>query len=191
MNVQETVSSARSFSSLLTIAERAEPHFSFWGCRYVSVSGYEGTLDINALAARTMELLHQFNHAFSPAEHTAGKRLAERIDRIYDDHQRQVAQADFFTRVLDVLRILPCGLFNYLVYGDRGVLYKWRGQEQHNDSFDYYTLAQFQNAFHMSPEEAERRGLVWSCRPCTTIPGWTGPPDIWFAREHLSSPLMR
>jgi hypothetical protein len=186
MDIQAAVSSARSFSELRLIAERAQPHFSFWGSRYVTVSGYEGILDIDALASRTMELLDQFNFEFSLAEHNAGKRLAARIDRIYDEHLEQVNQADCFTRVLDVLRNFPCALFNYLMYGDRGVIFRWRGQEQYNDSFDCYSRTQFQNAFHMSPEEAERRDLVESC---ATIPGWVGPPDIWVVKEHLSSPL--
>ncbi len=188
MSVQTVVSRASSFSELLPIAERAEPHFSFWGSRYVSVSGYEGTLDIDALAARTMELRRQLNFGFSLAEHTAGKRLAERIDRIYDDHQWQVSQANCFTRVLDFLRGFPCALFNYLAYKDRGVIIRWRGQEQRNNSFDYYTRAQFQDAFHMSPEEAERRNYVQSC---TNIAGWTGPPDIWLVKEYSSLYLVR
>ena len=187
MNVQETVSSARSFSSLLTIAERAEPHFSIWGSRYISVSGYEGTLDVDALAARTMELLNQLNYGFSLAEHTAGKRLEERIDRIYDDHKRQVAQANVVTRILDFLREFPCALFNYLVYGDKGVLWKWRGQEQRSQSFDFYTRAQFQDAFHMSPEEAERRGYI-----ARHIPSREGGfPERWSVEYQIHPHLVR
>jgi hypothetical protein len=181
MDIQAAVSSARSFSELRLIAERAEPHFSFWGSRYVTASGYEGTLDIDALASRTMELLDQFNFEFSLAEHNAGKRLAARIDRIYDEHNDQVDQADCFTRVLDVLRNFPCAFFNFLIYGDRGVVVRWRGHSDSNHSFDYYTRMQFQNAFHMSPEEAESRGFIGGRRS-----GWAGgPPDRWKADEQI------
>jgi hypothetical protein len=187
MNLQAVVSNASSFSELLPIAERAEPHLSFWGSRYITVAGYEGSIDIDDLASHTLQLLSQFRFEFSLAEHEAGKRLAARIDTIYYEHHRQVDESHCFTRILLALRTWPCAIFNYLAYGDRGMLMKWRGQEQSNDLFNYYTRAQFQEAFGMSPEEAERRDYIWDCRP-----GWEGgPPPRWAVRDHLFSHLRR
>jgi hypothetical protein len=185
MNLQAVVSNARSFSELLPIAQRAEPHLSFWGSCYITVAGYEGSIDIDGLASRTLQLMRQFNHDFSIREHTAGKRLAARIDRIYDKHIEQIEDAHCFTRILFALWNWPCAIFNYLVYKDRGVLMNWRGQEQSNHYFNYYSRTQFQSAFHMSPEEAERRGYVESC---TTWPYWAGPPDIWHLKRRPPSP---
>lgn len=181
MNIKMAVSRACSFSELMTIAEHAEARFSFWGTRYVCSTGYEGTLSIDAFAARTLELVKQFNYEFSLTEHASGRRLAKKIDVLYDKNDEQVSQAACFSRILHVLRVLPCAIFYYLIYGDRGIGWQWRGQHHSNTIFEYYTRAQFQDAFGMSPEEATRRRLVKSS--CEGSVG--GPPARWSVEEHL------
>jgi hypothetical protein len=183
MHIQTVVSRSSSFSELLSIAECAEAKFSFWGSRYVCVSGYEGEIDVNALASRTMELLKELNYEFSLTEHRFGRRLAARIDKLYDDQSRLVSQANWFSQFLDTLRILPCGIFNYFIYGNQGVYSRWRGQDDTNDTFTYYTRTQFQSAFRMSPEEAQRRDFIFD-----HLHGRAdGPPDRWSVKGYLLS----
>lgn len=157
MNIHTALSGARSFSELLPIADHAEAKLSSWGERYICVAGFSGTLHIDALASRTMELLRQLNYEFSESEREPGKHLAKKIDKLYEDSFRQAEEANPFTRAFNILREIISGLFNYFS-STHSIWFQWhQGSFQHNVDFYFYTQMQLQTVFGISPEEAERR----------------------------------
>jgi hypothetical protein len=162
MYIERAVSDTQSFSGLLPIAEQAEARLSFWGYQYVYVNGYEGTLHIDALASRVLELLREVDYEFSEAERESGKQLAEKIDRLYVDTDRQFSEANCFTQAMTVLREIISRIFNYCILGNQPIRIMWHDDylfnPNRNITFKFYTRTQFQDAFQMSPEKAEQNG---------------------------------
>ena len=164
MEIQTSLARASSFSELLQIAEHAEPHLSFWGSEFLSVSGYEGTLSINALAARTLELLNQLNYEFSEVERENGMRLASKIDDIYCNRDELPKNSHCITKIMRLFRVILS--FEWIFYDDTHPRTRWHGDlwlyglgRMQNDDFEYYTHPQFQQKFGLSPEEAVNRQI--------------------------------
>jgi len=166
MNIQTALSNARSFSELLPIAQHAEVNISFWGSRYVCVNGYQGTLEVDALASKTLELLRQTNYEFSEEEREVGKRLAGRIDNVYHDDMMQCINAPCFTQITMFFITFTSSIIDW-IRGVPSTQFEWYGLEQrlwhvsppnYNSDFNYYTRAQLQAVFGITPEEADRRG---------------------------------
>ncbi|KIC71639.1 hypothetical protein DB41_AT00020 [Neochlamydia sp. TUME1] len=57
MGIKKILESVSSFTELKPLACKAKVHVSFWGTRYITVLGYEGTLPIDALAGKVLELV--------------------------------------------------------------------------------------------------------------------------------------
>lgn len=166
MNIQTALSNARSFSELLPIAQHAEVNITFWGSRYVCVNGYQGTLDVDALASKTLELLRQTNYEFSEQERDVGKRLAWRIDNVYADAGTQCRNAHCFTQITMFFIAFTSSIIDW-IRGVPSTRLEWFGLEQrlwhvsppnYNSDFDYYTRVQLQAVFGITAEEADRRG---------------------------------
>lgn len=165
MEIQTVLSRASSFSDLLHIADRAEPHLSFWGSEFVSVSGYEGTLCIHALAARTLELLQQLNYEFNEAEREQGARLAARVDNIYYNADDLHQNIHCITEIMYILKTIFS--FEWLFYNSIHTRTRWQGESWvyrlgpmvQNKDFECYTRSQFQQKFGLSPEEAANRRI--------------------------------
>lgn len=171
MDIQTALSRTHSFSELLPIASQAEAKLSCLGCGYLCVAGYSGTIHIDALASRTLELLRRSNYEFSEAEREPGKRLAGRIDVLYHDIDMQLIGAGCFTKTLNILRELATAIFDW-ISGVKSVRFEWHGLAQSpNNDFQYYTRTQFQNLFGISPEEAESRNNISDKKQ--------GPPPRW------------
>ena len=194
MEIQTALSRASSFSELLQIADLAEPHLSFWGTEFVSVSGYEGTLSIHELAARTLELLQQLNYEFSEEEREQGTRLASRVDNIYynaDDLQKDIL---CITKIMYIIKTIFS--FEWLFYSGSYTRTQWHGEAWvyrlgpmvYNDDFEYYTRSQFQQKFGLSPEEAASRRI--DLKRNDDPPRWRPPrwlqenPQSW--RQNLA-----
>jgi hypothetical protein len=167
MQIQQRLSETQSFSGLLPLAEHAEAKLSFWESRYLCVAGYEGTLGIDALASKTLELLHQANYEFSEEEREVGVRLARRIDVLYNDINIQIANYSCCKKTIFFFINVVSSLF-YGIIGHPDIRSKWYGiglyanhdlGQYSNDDFSFYTQAQLQARFNISPAEASRRGF--------------------------------
>jgi len=166
MNIQQAISETRTFAELSSIVDSAQTEISFWGNRYICVAGYEGTLDIDGFASKTMDLLKQMNYEFSETERQSGHHLARKIDSLYGESSRQRINASCFTIMLNFLIEVSTSVFNR-IKGVQPVLPAWYGIGQYanedlglyaNEDFDYYTQLQLQSVFGISPDEAQRRG---------------------------------
>jgi hypothetical protein len=167
MHIQQKISETRSFSELLPLSQHAEVKLSFWGGRYVCVDGYKGTLDVDALASKTLELLRQKKYEFSEDERVIGRQLASRIDVLYNDSVVQCVHAPCFTKTLGFFIGVISSFFHRLI-GHPNVCSEWYGKGRYanddsgqysNEDFMFYTQAQLQNKFNISPTEASRREL--------------------------------
>lgn len=159
MEIQETVSGIQSFSGLLPIAQGAEIKSSFWWGPSVSVSGYEGNLDIEALAGRVIELWKQNNYEFSEVERSSGRLLAKRIDYLYEENDRHWDNTNCLVKTF----LIVVGVIYGVICCKIKMAERWRwaqGPSQlPNDDFEYYTQTQLRTAFGITPEEAKRRGF--------------------------------
>lgn len=158
MDIQTALSNARTFSEILPLAERAEYKVSFWGKHYICVPGYEETLNVSALAGRVIELLQQNKYEFSETERFSGRRLAGRIDYLFEESDRQWNKTNCLIKPL----LMLVGFFHSLFSGqlNTGIRYRWAQGPLNlpNDDFNYYTQTQLRTTFGISPDEAERRG---------------------------------
>jgi len=159
INIKNAIYNANTFTELCQIAENAEPKLSFWGGRYVEVKGYDGYLDIDDLAARTMQLIKDNPH-FEEEERPAGRNLAKRVDYIYDESIAQVkSTCNLFTKILAFFRSLDfsglCPLTPRCLTTE--TYWQWRGEdicyfeestERYFNQFDnLYTSVQFEKTF--------------------------------------------
>lgn len=156
MNIDEAISSARTFGDIQRVAAVSSAHLSFWGSKYITADGFEGSADIDAIAYRTMEMLKQVNYEFNELERVQGKLLSDKIEELYRDVRIQKFDAGYFTLAITLMRMLVTQLFEYYVCGRRNTEYEWHGLGQvSNEDFMCYTRTQFVNRFSFQPEEAE------------------------------------
>jgi hypothetical protein len=169
-SLKNKISTATSFRELCSYTQRAHPHISFFGRRYISVEGCTGTVDINELPQRVLELIKQDPH-FNEEERSHGKTIASRIDRLYHHSEELLADTNLCTRCMGNLakrvRIL-CD--------DSSPEYLWRRlntyrslddgkktetadhysyaktqSDSYNEIFNLYTKTQHQKAFSIEP----------------------------------------
>ncbi len=96
-NIQQALANSRSLADLLPIARRATAHLSFWGSRYVSLTGYGDTLELDALASKIIELVKQYPQ-LDEQERACGQEIASLIDRnIYGSIDIQINNSNCFT----------------------------------------------------------------------------------------------
>lgn len=148
MTIQKVLSECNSYKDLCTLAELSKPKLSFWGSQYIIVDGYEGTLEINDITKRLFELVKK-DYDFNEEERAFGKRIASRINYIYDDIDVQIRASNLFTRIIAFIR----GLTLY----DTPREY-WKIHYE-NMTFDLYTQSQFREVFGYSTDEAEKKGF--------------------------------
>ena len=145
-DLRTAIGAARSFRELCPLVRHAEVRLSFWGSRYIQVQGYRGTLPIDALAKRVMELIKQ-NPNFDQHERSHGKTIAPIIDQIYDQSDKQVAEGAWFTKVFFWFRNIP-----NLIAGPSFTRWIWKDCDEtlassfpvksYHKFFKYYTKEQ-------------------------------------------------
>lgn len=120
--VQSVLSNISSFTDLLPIVRKAKEDISFFGCRYIYIEEYDGTLPINALASRVMELAKSTIN-FSQDEDY--QEIVPLIDAIYLHNDER--KKNPFTRVLCSIR----DIWSYYIQSNaEGSRFQW---EQHRD----------------------------------------------------------
>lgn len=120
--IQPILANIPSFTRLLPIVENARENISFLGCRYIYIEGYEGTLPINGLASRVMELARNTIN-FTQEENY--REIVPLIDELYLQNDRR--KKNPFTQTLCYTRdIWSC----YIKKDAKGSRSQW---EQHKN----------------------------------------------------------
>ncbi|CRX37631.1 hypothetical protein [Estrella lausannensis] len=180
IHLQTALCRASNFFEIAPIVKNAKEDISFFGGRYIYAEGYEGTVDIDAIAARFMEL--QETH-FEPTEEERklGREITPLISKLYESNYSR--DKNILTRIFcafrDFLRNVWI-LFCARGYGTRG---SWSIDDGDIKFFDAYTSSQYQEVFGTPP-------------PTGFMPHWarSGCPDRWyppgyFNRVRLSDPV--
>ncbi|MGK5595609.1 MAG: hypothetical protein ACSNEK_09685 [Parachlamydiaceae bacterium] len=140
LDIGQALAQTNSFVALEPLVKAASPKLSFWGARRMTVRGYQGELKINSLVSKTLAL-REANPHFDQVERAAGKKIAAKLNQIYEISDRQVRTANLITKLFAYIRMLwepgdeP--------YGDR---MEWEVIGM-NEIFEKYTQDQYENVF--------------------------------------------
>ena len=136
MKINECLEKTQSFAELRKIVEKSQPNLSFFGSRYITVEGYEGTLPINSLAKRVLEIRNK-DFEFDEIERSHGHYIVHKINEIHNKSELQIEQSNRFTWLLTNVQII------FLCTLDE------RGDWDYDISrtFELYTKQQFQKVF--------------------------------------------
>jgi len=106
MNVKDLLMQTASIAEIERIIQSAEAKVSFWGSRYISFTDpeYEGTLHIDDLAARVIQIAKERGFEFTQEERVTGRDLAQRITQLYDNCDALVDQVNCLTYCFIKLR---------------------------------------------------------------------------------------
>jgi len=100
-NIEDALVAASTFEDLLPIARKTKENISLMGSRFVQVEGYEGTLPVNALARRVMELV---SIHFDYAQDKNFQDIVPLIDAIYLQSGKRGNDANILTRASCFIR---------------------------------------------------------------------------------------
>lgn len=92
---------AVDFDGLVSLASNVKEEVSFWGCRYVTVEGYDDTLSIHELAQKVMEVAKETLDYEQDQDY---QELVPLIDAIYQNSDRIKAEKNLFTQLLCSIR---------------------------------------------------------------------------------------
>ena len=151
IELKKALYSNSNFINFASIVKKAKEDISFFGGRYIYAEGYKGSVDIEALAARAIELIAG-NFEFNEEERVTRKEIVPLIDDLFEkNYSRKVT--NIITRICCAIRdffrnlaVLLGGVF----CGRVGVRWHWKYSDE-RDSFNYYTESQFQTVFGRPP----------------------------------------
>ncbi|NGX60534.1 MAG: hypothetical protein KR126chlam3_01710 [Chlamydiae bacterium] len=106
MQIDRALMLARNFDDLLTLANKAQPHLSFWGQRYVTFKGYDGYLNLDALPKKINNLAKQKRYEFTEQERETGKQLHNTYRNVILLSYFQVEMSNWLTYFLVAIRNL-------------------------------------------------------------------------------------
>ena len=100
--IQPVLANISSLSDVFPIIKKAKEEISFFGCRYISVEGYDGALPIHALSARVMELAKTTLN--TSQKDLLDQEIVPLIDEIYRLNEERTKEKNAFTRILCGIR---------------------------------------------------------------------------------------
>lgn len=145
MNLENKLYQTDSFVELWPTIENVREEISFFGVRYVYLSGEEETFPIDILAKRVIQLIRKTKYEFTDEERSAGRLIARKIDKIYADNDTRLESKWFITRFI-------CYIRDNLRDGGYSPRFYWEVCCERK-VFDRYTISQYKNAFHSEPNE--------------------------------------
>lgn len=150
LHIQAALASASTMAELAPLVKNANEHISLSGYRYIFVKGYKGKLPLDALASRITEIVGE-NFEFSKEEIKFGKKLADRILKIYENNVERTKELNVFTRLLCKIR----DLFSYSEDTRTDLIQRelWMGNDpEGSEIFKYYSKDQYIKKFGEEPQ---------------------------------------
>lgn len=151
IELKTALSSNSNFIEFASIVKKAKEDISFFGGRYIYAEGYKGSVDIEALAARAIELIVG-NYEFDEQERITRKEIVPLIDDLFEkNYSRKIT--NIITRICCAIRDFFRNLVVFLggvFCGKVSVRWQWKYSDE-RDSFNYYTLSQYQKVFGKPP----------------------------------------
>ncbi|CDR34248.1 hypothetical protein [Criblamydia sequanensis] len=151
IELKTALSSSSNFIEFASIVKKVKEDISFFGGRYIYAEGYKGSIDIEALASRAIELMAN-NYEFNQEERITRKEVVSVIDDLFEkNYSRKVT--NIITRICCAIRdffrnlaVLLGGVF----CGKVSVRWQWKYSDE-RDSFNYYTRSQYEKVFGKPP----------------------------------------
>lgn len=132
-----------------------------WRGRFIQVVGYDGSIEIDALASRVIQIIKDKNFGFAEPERAIGKAIARQINQLYDASDRQLGNSNCFIRLLSLVREVFIGIFGSCFCPQQKHNLMMRDAWRHGDmfpcstAFSYYTVEQHQARFGYLPPNLE------------------------------------
>ena len=108
MHVENVLAKADSFEDLLLVANRTAPHLSYWGKQYLTVDGYEGTLELSSLSSRVHEIAKKKKCVYTDREISIGRHLIIVLHKVWTVADFQLYLCNFLTLFFAALRNFDC-----------------------------------------------------------------------------------
>ncbi|KIC72681.1 hypothetical protein [Candidatus Protochlamydia amoebophila] len=143
MYLENSLYQTDKFAELEPVIEQVKEDITFWGTRYVYLPGSSGRFPIDILARRVIELMEKTRFEYTEEERNAGKKIAAKIDQIYQDNDKKLKGKWFLTRFFCYLQ----DNFRERGYHPR---FHWETCDE-NQNFNYYTASQYQATFNRMP----------------------------------------
>lgn len=141
MNLENILYRTNKFVDLEPIVEDAKEGISFFGIRYAYIAGEKETFSIHILAKRVLELMKQNRFEYTDDEREAGKRIAAKINQIYENNDKRLETKWCITRIF-------CYIMDQInSYSPR---FDW---EDESRNFEYYTEKQYETTFGYKPDK--------------------------------------
>ena len=146
MSLDKILYGTDKFVELESTISSVQEEISFWGHRYVYIPGGQEKFPIDILAKRILELMEKFNFEYSDDERAAGKKIAAKIDQLYDENDKRLEGKWCITQWL-------CWFVDSAWhFTNKGYppSFHW-----HRTKFDRYTAKQYEEKFHCQVEQSQ------------------------------------
>ena len=162
MNINTAIQNSTLTQLLPDIAQFATTKLSLLGKRTIQVPGYEGSAPIDALAAKVIQLVRAHGFEYTPQQRAFGEFVAEQINRIYTESDRQVDASNCFTKLICLVKSAFCGFMQFLWPSRTSLYVRWCWTDNNHyeprgyrEAFRYYTPRQYGETFGTAPERNE------------------------------------
>ncbi|WP_075883059.1 hypothetical protein [Candidatus Protochlamydia sp. W-9] len=146
MHLENSLYQTDKFVELEPVIEHVKEGITFWGTRYVYLPGSSDRFPIDILARRVMDLMEKTRFEYMEEERNAGKKIAAKIDQIYQDNDKRLKGKWFLTRFFCYLQ----DEFRGIIEAPHNPRFHWETCDE-NQNFNYYTASQYQAIFNRMP----------------------------------------
>lgn len=154
MDIQTKLANIHSLAEFRTLIDSAQPGVTFWGWRHIRIlhQGSVESIPIDFLVNKVNRLVEEARFEYTPEERANGAATAAKISELYQASDTVLKHACVLTRIFCSIREW------YNEWGNiTNLRINWNYFYCH--AFEYYTPQQFQDAYHLTLEEAKQRGL--------------------------------
>lgn len=124
-DISSALRQVECFAQLKYIVKNARAKLSPFGKRCIEVQNHQGTLPIDALAKKVLELVKK-NPDFDEVERSHGKACIKPINDIYKEIDLQVEKAKGLKRTLTKLRSIPYLILSCFSRNYSKIQWNWR-----------------------------------------------------------------
>ena len=131
MHIKEALNSDKlTYEKLNNVVKNSESHVSFFGTRYITAKGYEGSINLDKVVRIAQNNLMR-NWNFDMQERALGKKIYNVLSIHYNHTDEIVKSSNLFTKFLFWIKNVG---FMDGVYSTR-----WFFDEEYCSAYDYFT----------------------------------------------------
>ena len=159
-NINVKLDSILSLYELSEIASKAKLRLSNCGRVKIIVDEFQGSLGLDALTIKILEIAKIMNYEFNNEDRKNGKKIRKKIDSIYWKYDELYNASSLLKRIFIIFTTKILELINSDF--SKSVRVKWE-EDSYYRMFNLYTYNQFNKEFNKYP--LERDASVYSGAP--------------------------